>query len=272
MKLLILAAGYATRLHPLTLYQAKSLLTIAGRPIVEHLLDKFRSVRDLDTVYIVTNAKFDIPFRQWVTSYQKTHLHPQIKIINDGTRSEADRLGAIGDLHFVLNHEEIHDDLAVVAGDNLFTQSVGGFLAAARKNARGSRVTIATYDVVDLKQVRQKYNSIQTDAKGRVTSFIEKDPQATSTVTAICLYYFPRATLPLVRQYLNECKGNADQPGHYLQWLYRQKPAALKNFGVYTYRMSGLWWDIGSRETYEEAERRLTNQEKKRKRKPTLPA
>ena len=249
MKLLILAAGYATRLYPLTLHQAKPLLTVAGRPMIEHILEKFRGAKDLDAVFIVTNARFAADFERWAATFQSSNLPTfQLKIINDGSTSNDDRLGAVGDLDLVLRTARVEDDLVVVAGDNLFTESAAGFLAAARAHAARGHATIATYDVGDLAQVRQKFNSLQTDADGRVTSFIEKDPNATNTITAICLYYFPRATLPFVAKYLTEAKGSPDQPGRYIQWLYPQKL-------VYTYRLGGLWWDIGSHETLAEADR-----------------
>ncbi len=259
MKLLVLAAGYATRLYPLTLHTAKPLLPVAGRPMLEHILEKFHGTNDLDVAYIVANAKFTADFQRWAQTYSPTrstiqHSNtplPQIKILNDGSTSDETRLGAIGDIRFVIQSETVDDDLIVVAGDNLFTESAADFLAAACTRAKRDEATIAVYDVGDLAQVRSKYNSITADASARVTAFVEKDPHATSTVTAICLYYFPRSTLSLLDRYLVENPRATDKPGHYIQWLYRQIP-------VYTYRLGGVWWDIGSPETYAEANQYLT--------------
>lgn len=240
MKLLVLAAGYAMRLYPLTRDKAKPLLPVAGRPMIEHILDRFRGVVGLDTVFVATNKRFAADFEAWARTYQARHPFPVLRLINDGSTCNEDRLGAIGDLDLVLRTQNVAEDLVLVAGDNLFTESLEGFWKTACR-----RTTIATYDVKNLQEVRAKYNSLVTDAEGRVISFVEKDPAATSTVTAICLYYLPRETLPLVARYLKENPNATDYPGHYIQWLHRQIP-------VYTYRLGGLWWDIGSHETYRE--------------------
>jgi glucose-1-phosphate thymidylyltransferase len=247
MKLLILAAGYATRLYPLTLNKAKPLLDVAGKPMVEHLLDKFVGTPGLDQIYVVTNNKFAGDFAAWGRDYASRHPGAQITTINDRTTSDTDKLGAIGDINLVIKETHLDDDLIVVAGDNLFEEDAAGFLAAARRNAAQDRPTIVTYDVGNLEEVRKKYNNLQLAPDGRVIFFSEKDPNAASTVTAICLYYFPRNTVKLVARYLAE-GNNPDQPGRYIGWLYKQTP-------VFTYQIRGRWLDIGSKETLEQANR-----------------
>src|SRR5215467_1149242 len=111
MKLIILAAGYATRLYPLTLNQPKPLLQVAGKPMLEHVLDNLKSLTDLDHIYIVTNAKFAGHFQGWAETYSVTHKGAPITIINDQTTDEANRLGAIGDIDLVLRNEQIDDDV-----------------------------------------------------------------------------------------------------------------------------------------------------------------
>src|SRR5205823_13319043 len=98
MNALILAAGYATRLYPLTLNKAKPLLEVGGKPIIEWLLDNLSSVSGLQTVYVVTNNKFTNDFQNWANAYQDRHPGMRIKIINDGSISDEDKLGAIGDI------------------------------------------------------------------------------------------------------------------------------------------------------------------------------
>jgi glucose-1-phosphate thymidylyltransferase len=164
MKVIILAAGYATRLYPLTLTQPKPLLPVAGKPMLEHVLDNLKSLTNLDHIYIVTNAKFAGHFQDWADDYASTHLGAPITIVNDQTTSEDNRLGAIGDIDLVLRQAQIDDDVVVVAGDNLFSQSLeqfGEFCSSC------SGPVLAVYDVGELDEVK-KYNSISVDGDGRI--------------------------------------------------------------------------------------------------------
>lgn len=248
MNVLILAAGYATRLYPLTLTQPKSLLPVAGKPMVEHVLDNIEPINGIDRVYVVTNAKFAKPFQQWADNYRATKSNLEFTVVNDGSTNEADKLGAIGDLHFVLTREKVDDDLLVVAADNLFSESLAGFGDFCR---RKNTPVLGVYDVGNLEKVKQ-FNSLSIDGKGRITHFEEKPKQPTSTLTGIALYYYPKATLPLIRQYIAE-GNNPDQPGRLVQWLYPRTH-------VYTWVVPGIWFDIGSRESLAEANKIFSGQ------------
>ena len=242
MNVLILAAGYATRLYPLTLTKAKPLLEVAGKPMLEWVIDNLSPVPDIDTIYIVTNNKFAKDFQAWADGYKQRNPNRNFKIINDGSTDDSDKLGAIGDINFVLSRETAaaNDDLIVVAGDNLFSEPLTGFAEAARN----SEATLATYDVGDLEAIK-KYSAITLNENGVITSFEEKPQQPKSTLTGIALYYFSRATIPLFRTYIEE-GNNPDQPGRFIQWLYTRRP-------VKTHQIRGTWFDIGSKETLEEA-------------------
>ncbi|HEY6168707.1 MAG TPA: nucleotidyltransferase family protein [Verrucomicrobiae bacterium] len=241
MKVIILAAGYATRLYPLTLTKPKPLLPVAGKPMVEHVLDNLAAISGLDRIYVVTNAKFAGQFRQWSDHYRATKAKLEFTVCNDGSTDDSNKLGAIGDINFVLKTQNVDDDLIVVAGDNLFSEKLAEFGKVCRaKNAP----VLALYDVGDLEQIK-KYNSISVDGDGRITYFEEKPKDPTSTLTGIALYFYPKQTLPLIKQYVAE-GNNPDQPGRLVQWLYPRTP-------VYTWRVPGLWFDIGSKETLEEA-------------------
>jgi len=241
MKLIILAAGYATRLYPLTLTQPKPLLPVAGKPMVDHVLDNLVPIGGIDRVYVVTNAKFADHFQKWADAYRTAKLN--FTVVNDLSTDDSNRLGAIGDLNLVLTREKVDDDIIVVAGDNLFNQRLDGFGKFCReKNAP----VLGVYDVGSLEQAR-KYGVVSLDGDGKIASFIEKPPQPTSTLIGIALYFYPKATLPLIQQYLAE-GNNPDQPGRFVQWLYPRRP-------VYTWAVPGLWYDIGSKETLEEANR-----------------
>jgi len=242
MKLIILAAGYATRLYPLTLDRPKPLLEVAGRPMIEHVLASLGGVPQIDHVYVVTNAKFAGHFERWAKNYASGQGGPPITVINDGTTDDTNKLGAIGDLNLVLTRENVDDDVIVVAGDNLFDSGLEGFAEFCLKI---QAPTVGVYDVGDLEQIK-KYNNIGTDAEGRITSFEEKPAQPVSTVTAIALYYYPKEALPLVRQYIAE-GNNPDQPGRLVQWMHMRTP-------FYTWTVPGAWYDIGSKETLAEAD------------------
>ncbi|MBA2430815.1 MAG: nucleotidyltransferase family protein [Chthoniobacterales bacterium] len=241
MNVLILAAGYATRLYPLTLTKAKPLLEVAGKPMIEWVLDNLAPVEGIGTVYVVTNNKFAKDFQTWADDYQQRQPQRNLKIVNDGSMDDSDKLGAIGDINLVLVREDLgRDDLLVVAGDNLFSDPLTEFVAAAQ----GSEATLATYDVGDLEAIK-KYSAITLDEEGVITSFEEKPAEPKSTLTGIALYYFSRETIPMFTTYL-AAGNNPDQPGRFIQWLYPRKR-------VKTHQIQGTWFDIGSKETLEEA-------------------
>lgn len=241
MKVIILAAGYATRLYPLTLTQPKPLLPVAGKPMVEYVLDNLAPIGGIDRVIVVTNAKFAGHFQKWADNYRATKSKFNFTIVNDGSTDDTNKLGAIGDINYVIDKEKVDDDIIIVAGDNLFSDKLADFGKFIReKNAP----VLAVYDVGNLEEIK-KYNSISIDGSGKITFFEEKPKEPKSTITGIALYYYPKSTLRLIKQYIAE-GNNPDQPGRLVQWLYPRTP-------VYTWRVPGLWYDIGSKETLEEA-------------------
>ena len=243
MNVLILAAGYATRLHPLTLNKAKPLLEIAGKPMIAWVMENLRGIEGIETVYIVTNAKFASDFEKWTKEYQDENPGFHFKVINDGSTSDEDKLGAIGDINLVLTREQLTDkDLLIVAGDNLFSDSLSKFVEQARE----AETAVAVYDVGKLEEVR-KYSNVQVDSQGVITHFEEKPQKPTNTLTAIALYYFAAPVLSLFTTYI-AAGNNPDQPGRFIQWLYTRKP-------VKTVLVTGKWFDVGSKETLEEANR-----------------
>ena len=211
--------------------------------MIEHVIDNLAPIDGIDGICVVTNEKFAGHFQKWADHYRATKAKLNFTIINDHSTDDTNKLGAIGDLHLVLTREKIDDDVIVVAGDNLFNVSLAEFGKVCRaKNAP----VLAVYDVGNLEEIK-KYNAITMDGDGRITFFEEKPQQPQSTLTGIALYYYPRAVLPLIKQYVTE-GNNPDQPGRLVQWLYPRIP-------FYTWRVPGLWFDIGSKETLEEANR-----------------
>lgn len=245
MKVLILGAGYATRLYPLTLTQPKPLLTVAGKPMIDYVMDNLAAITGIDRVYVVTNDKFAGHFQRWADDYAKRAPFA-FTIINDGSTDDTNKLGAIGDLNLVLQKERVDDDLIVVAGDNLFSEKLGAFGEFCRaKNAP----VLGVYDVGSI-EAAKKYGVVAVNREGVIADFKEKPTQPASTLIGIALYYYPRATLPLVAQYLAE-GNNPDQPGRLIQWLFPRTP-------VFTWTVPGIWYDIGSKETLDEANRIFT--------------
>ena len=242
MNALILAAGYATRLYPLTLNKAKPLLVVGGKPIIEWVVDNLEGVPELETIYVVTNEKFAADFQTWSERYQDRHPQFKFKIVNDGSKNDEDKLGAIGDINFVVTEENLaQSSLLIVAGDNLFTESLGEFAAAAN----GTEATVAVYDVGDPETIK-KYGNVLINDDGIITHLEEKPQKPRGTLAAIALYYYSPGVLSLLTTYL-AAGNNPDQPGRFVQWLYTRKP-------VKTYQIKGKWLDIGSKETLEKAD------------------
>ena len=239
MKALILAAGYATRLRPLTDNRAKPLLEVGGRPIVDWILDKIEEVEDVEQIHVVTNARFAPDFEGWARGRARVRIH------DDGTTSNEDRLGAIGDIAFVADREEWEgEELLVIAGDNLFDFSLAAYVDFWRSKD-GSAIAVYDHPVREL--VRQ-YSVVELDADDRVVGFEEKPERPASNLIAIATYLYHRAHLALLRAYLAE--GNPpDQPGYFVAWLYSRAR-------VYGYRFTGEWLDIGDRTQLLEADNR----------------
>ncbi|MDH7502873.1 MAG: nucleotidyltransferase family protein [Verrucomicrobiota bacterium] len=249
MKLIVLAAGFATRLYPLTLKVPKALLPIGPVKdstetlLIDHVLRAASGITGIDQIHIVVNALFFSQFDEWAKNRQTNQNSPAIDLVNDGATDENKRLGAVGDLQFVIKERNIDDDIAVIAGDNLFSQPLTGFGEYCRtKNAP----VVGVYDVGDLRHV-SKYSAVRSESDGLITFFEEKPPKPETTLVAIALYYYPRHVLPLIKEYL-DARNNPDHSGRLIQWLYSRARC-------YAWPVPGTWLDVGSPETFEAARR-----------------
>src|ERR1051326_1410953 len=215
MKALILAAGYATRLRPLTDSIPKQLLPVGGRPMVDWIVDKIRET-ETDEIHLVTNHRFAADFRRWAPNDVVVH--------DDGTTSNDDRLGAIGDIQFV----GLDDDLLAIAGDNLFDYSLRDYLEFWR--SKGSASCVAVHDVGD-RELAKQYGVVDVDADGRITGFVEKPQDPPTTLCATATYVFVRGHARLVDHYLGE--GNPpDQPGNFAPGLQAREPVYAYGFAA----------------------------------------
>ena len=240
MKAILLCAGYATRLRPLTENLPKPLLPLAGRPMLDWLMDRVGELEEVDEVHVVTNHRFVGDFERWAAGRPGVHVH------NDGTTTNEDRLGAVGDIAFTIERAGVDDDLVVIAGDNLFDYSLGDYERWWR--GKGEASAVAIKDVEDLRLAAQ-YAVVELDDDDRILSLVEKPSEPASTLAATATYLFHRAHVPLVARYLDE--GNApDFSGAFLEWLVPREP-------VYGYRFVGDWLDIGDHEQLLEADNRL---------------
>ena len=215
MKVIILCAGYATRLYPLTKDKPKPLLLVAGKPIIEYILSDIEKEKEVDRVYVVTNDKFSNNFNEWAEDYSYS---VPVEVVNDNTKSNDDRLGAIGDIYFTVSEKKIDDDLLIVAGDNLFDLDISEFLAFAKDHA--PHATIAAYDVGD-KELAKKYGLVELDENQQVIDFQEKPAKPKTTLASLGLYYYPKASLSFLHKYIKE-GNNPDQPGHYAAYFARE--------------------------------------------------
>jgi glucose-1-phosphate thymidylyltransferase len=239
VKALVLAAGYATRLRPLTDTRAKELLPVGGRPIIDWILDGIAEIDEVDSVHVVTNARKAPWFEEWAKG-RDVVLH------DDGTTSNDDRLGAIGDLAFVLDQVGGAHDWLVIAGDNLFEFSLAEFASYWR--GKGAASAVAVRDVRS-KELASRYGIVSLADDDRLVDFVEKPADPPSTLAATATYIFQRAHLALVAPYLAE--GNsADQPGRFVGWLQAREP-------VYAWTFDDAWYDIGDEGQLLEADNHL---------------
>jgi glucose-1-phosphate thymidylyltransferase len=233
MKAIVLAAGYATRLRPLTESVAKPLLPLAGRPMIEYLFDRIAEVDEIDSIHDVTNHKFASSFDEWALSYRGRQ---PVVVHDDGTTSAQDRLGAIGDIHFTIEHGKLErSDLLVVAGDNLVDFSLADCVRFW--HSKGEASVTALYECCDPELIKQ-YSVVEVDSQARIRSFIEKPQNPTTTLAGTATYLYHRNHVPLVSKYLAESQPR-DQPGNLVSWLCSRAP-------VYGYRIEGIWLDIGN--------------------------
>ena len=236
--MLVLAAGYGVRLHPLTIDRPKPLLEVAGRPAMDWVLEAFDIPRK-GRVFAVSNSRFSPLYRDWAVG-------KEVHLIENGSMSPEDKLGAIGDLVLSLKEADLHgEDLLVLGGDTLFTKPQKGFMKAAS----GRSAAIGTIDVGCLEEVK-RFASIEVETDGRITSFVEKPQNPTSTLAGSMVYYFSAETLPMVEQYLEE--GHPPDPaGRLMQWLKERIP-------LHGIPLEGDYHDIGCHESLERANNAFT--------------
>ncbi len=216
MHAVILAAGYATRMFPLTENCPKALLPVGGVQIIDYLVSKLLDLSDLQHISLVTNHKFHLHFANWL-NWRRFPV--EITLIDDGTISNESRLGAIGDLALTIERERIDDDVLVLGGDNIFQFSLIELVRFA--HLKQADCVVARH--VDDLAARQRTGIAVIESNGRISNFEEKPQQPQSNWAIPPIYYFRRGTIALIPRYLR-AGHNSDAPGNFIAWLHRQKP------------------------------------------------
>lgn len=229
LRILILAAGYGTRLYPITLNLPKPLVRVAGQPLINFLIGKIKKLEkrfDIKEVAVVCNNKFYKNFVNWKKKY-----NVNVRIINDGSNCLEDRLGAVKDIAFAIDSK--CDNWLILGGDNLFTDDLIDFLEVAyRKN----KPCIGLYDVKK-KKLASRYGIVTINKDNRITRLEEKPKKPFSTLAASCIYFFPKSSVKFLNIFLRADK-HPDAAGKYIKWL-------IAKTQVFGYPLKGKWLDIG---------------------------
>lgn len=235
MKCLILAAGYATRLYPLTENFPKPLLQVGNKTILDWLIDDIASTGKVDEFVVISNHKFAHFFEGWA----KTKSY-KIIVVDDGTSTNENRLGAVRDIQFAVDKLNLKDDLLVIAGDNILDFSFADFLVFAEE--KGTSCVMCHEETVLEKQ--QKTAIITKNEQDLITSYEEKPKEPKGTLAVPPFYFYRTEDAKRIPEALKQgC--NADAPGSFAAWL-------SKRSEVHAWEMSGKRYDIGDLKSYDE--------------------
>ncbi len=239
MKAVVLAAGYGTRLYPLTKDRPKPLLPVGGKPILEYILDDLDGIEELREVVLISNHKFYDQFVEWE---ENLDYRKPATIVNDGSVSNSTRLGAIQDLKFAVDEADIEDDILVLAADNLYDFTLQNFVTYF---AEVNRDCVMVHYEGDINKL-QKTGVVELGENDQIISFEEKPEAPKGNYAVPPFYIYRQKTLPLLAEYLKEGH-DPDAPGNFVAWLCQKKQ-------VMAYEMCGNRYDIGTPEAYEEVQ------------------
>lgn len=247
MEVVILVAGYATRMYPLTEHCPKALLPVRGVQIIDYILGKVFAIKHpaIRRVTLVSNHRFHGHFLNW---QRWREPHAPLEVLDDGSTTDDNRLGAIGDIQFAIERQKIADTTLVLAGDNLFEFDLTDLVALSE---RKSSDCIIVRDIESV-EARRRTGIAVLDDQSRVIDFEEKPREPKSQWGVPPIYCYRRETIPLIGQYLRE-GGNHDAPGNLIAWLHKRKP-------VYALPVDGHVLDVGSRDTYAIAHEYLSDE------------
>ena len=237
MKCMILAAGYATRLYPLTENFPKPLLTVGEKTILDWLVDDIDAAGVVDEYVVISNHKYAPHFIRWAETKQQ-----KITVVDDGTTSNETRLGAVKDVQFAIEQLGIDDDMVVIAGDNVLDFTLTKFIAYAQ--AKGTSCVMRYHEPSEAKL--RKCGVALVDGNDRILSLEEKPAEPKSHWATPPFYYYTREDARLVQVGIDQGCGT-DAPGSYIAWLCTQAP-------VHSMEMPGSRYDIGNLESYRQVQ------------------
>ena len=240
MKNIVIAAGYATRLYPLTENTPKPLLEIGGKTILGRMLDDIDRIDDIDEHIIISNHKFASHFQEWAS---RQHYSKPLTIIDDGTESNDTRLGAVCDLLYAIDSLNIHDDMLVVAADNILDFSFKEFVDFYKQKKTSC---IMCHEQKDIEKLRRT-GVVELDDNMKVTSMEEKPQNPKSNWAVPPFYIYMKEDLPLIKSAVDNGCGK-DAPGNLAHYL-------AERTTLHAWPMSAGRFDIGSLDTYYEAQR-----------------
>ncbi|NOX71121.1 MAG: nucleotidyltransferase family protein [Candidatus Micrarchaeota archaeon] len=246
MDVIILAAGYGTRMYPLTKNFPKPLLPVAGRPVLDYLLLNISKIGNVGHVYIVSNNKFYNKFAEWLHAERSKYPALRIEIVNDGTNTNEERLGAIGDLELVIKEKEINKDILVSSSDNIFPFCLKDMVDFA-ESKQGSAICV--YEVEDEMRLRRA-GVVRLDGNYKVVDFQEKPKHPKSELASPAVYYFGKNVIDFLKEFLETGK-NRDAPGYFISWLYKRTE-------IFGYIIAGSPFDIGNIEGYKKIDKLLS--------------
>lgn len=246
MKTIVLAAGYATRLYPLTENFPKPLLEIGNNTILGRMLDDIDTIPEISEHIIVTNHKFASIFRDWVAARQESRKTKPIYVLDDGSITNENRLGAVRDLLLALMDFDICEDILVVAADNILEFSFRGFVEAFKEKKTSMIMCHHEPEIYKL----QRTGVIEVDADMKVLQMQEKPAVPVSHWAVPPFYIYRKEDLPLVRGSIAHGCGS-DAPGNLAHYL-------ADRTTLHAWPMPGGRFDIGSLDTYEEAKQKYS--------------
>lgn len=237
----VLAGGYAKRLWPLTLNRPKALLPVAGKPVIDYVIEKLARLNPkIGRIVVSTNLRFQPQFEDWLQA--RTNNAGGIELMPESSVSEEEKLGAVRALTEVVENVG-EEDVLVLPGDNLFTDDLEGFVRFFREK-RAS--IVALFDAGSVDETR-KGSNVTVGEDGRVLEFVEKPVHPRRTLVGAAIYAFPAGISGRLKQYVG-LGLNVNEPGRFVEWLHRQEP-------VYGYMLKDYVWDIGTLDSYRAADK-----------------
>jgi glucose-1-phosphate thymidylyltransferase len=244
MKAIVLAGGFAKRMWPLTENMPKQLLPIAGKPMIEYVLEELELIDNIDKIFISTNKKFEQNFREFLEK-RKSRLN--IELFIEQSRSDEEKLGAIGALNLLIKEKNIDEETLIIGGDNLFEFKMVDLI----DHLEDKNANIVVFDEVDTLEEAKKFGVAEIDRNHKIVSFEEKPEHPKSRLVATACYILKKKGIEEVGKYIEQ-GGEPDKLGHFIEWLCR-------NDDVYAFTFDGKWFDIGSMEMYNEADAYFRN-------------